>query len=154
MNTSSKKGISVLEIIIGIALVTIITAVALAPLRKYKASVTVRTQAESIASVLSEAKVKTLASVNSTQYGVHFTSTTYTLFPGATYSSSNSQNIVSTLSDATLTSITLTGGGSDVLFDRLLGTTSAYGTIVITSTKDSTQVKTITVTKSGAVSVN
>lgn len=154
MKKNYSKGISILEIIIGIALVAIITAVALTPLRDYRASVAVRTQAESIASFLSEAKTKTLSSYNASRYGVHFTSTSYTLFSGSTYDSGDSQNIVSTLSDATLSSINLTGGGSDVIFDRLLGTVSAYGTIVITSTSDATQTKTITVTKSGAISVN
>lgn len=149
-----SKGISVLEVIIGISLVLILIRVAIIPLVDYRASVSVRTQAESIASMLVDAKNKTLSSVGATQYGVHFTTDDYTLFAGASYNSNNSQNVTLTLDSATITDISLQGGGADVVFARLLGTVSSYGTITITSTKDSSQEKIITITKSGAVSVN
>ena len=76
------------------------------------------------------------------------------LFAGTTYSSSATSNKEYDLDGATsITSISLAGGTSNMIFKKLTGDTDQYGTIVITSSPGSAT-KTITVSKNGLVNGN
>ncbi len=113
-----------------------------------------RTDTSTIVEVLRQARNQTLASKNSTNYGVHFAASRVTIFTGGTYdvSTSTNQNFDLSSSDNILT-ISLTGGGNDVVFQRLSGAVSASGTIVISSPGIS-QTKTVTIYKTGLVESN
>ena len=82
---------------------------------------------------------------------MHIGSTKITLFTGSVYSvgASTNQDFNLNSRDSIIT-ISLTGGGSDVVFVRLSGETSQNGTITLSSSALS-QTKTITVYKTGVV---
>ena len=98
-----------------------------------------------------EARGQTLSSENSSQYGVHFTSSKITLFTGSSYivGTSTNQDFNLTSTDTILT-ITLTGGGNDIVFNRLTGETTQNGTVVVSSTL-ATTTRTVTIYKTGVV---
>jgi hypothetical protein len=83
-------------------------------------------------------------------------------FIGSSFAEPNSTNQEITLNSAVTIpvsgGITLDGGGSNVTFTRITGDdrgyVTGYGTIIIRLTSDATRQKTITISRTGAVSVN
>jgi hypothetical protein len=87
---------------------------------------------------------------------VHFESNKVTLFVGEVYSSGASTNEVLTFNS--IVSIPTSGGiniggGSDVIFKRLTGDTIG-GTIIIQLVSNTAIKKTISISKTGLVSIN
>ena len=75
-----------------------------------------------------------------------------------TFNNNDATNNVITL-DSNITipasgGINLNGAGSDVIFTRLTGDTTAYGTIIVRLASDATSQKTITINQTGSISSN
>lgn len=154
-SATPKQGFTVLELLMSIAIMAILAAVIITPFAKFRNSKVLDTGAENALSLLSKARGNTLSSKNAYQYGVHFESSQLVLFRGATYSSSDANNETTLLDGALeIPTITLTGGGSEVLFDRLTGKTSNDGTVIIRVKSDTSKTKTITINATGVASVN
>lgn len=152
---TSKQGITALELLMAIAIVAILAAVIITPFAAFRNSKVLDTGAENALSLLSKARGSTLSSKSAYQYGVHFESSKLVLFRGTAYSSSDVNNEIVLLDGAIeISSITLTGGGSDVLFDRLTGKTSNDGTVIIRVKSDTSKTKTVTINTTGVSSVN
>ncbi len=85
--------------------------------------------------LLREARSKTLGSENSAEYGVHFASTTVTLFSGITYNPADPNNIVANLPRSVIVSgLTLATTTASVVFERISGRAAAAGTVTFSST--------------------
>ena len=148
--SNNKSGFTLIEIIVVIAIVGILAAIISSPFGKFRNAQALQNTTNAIVSVINSARTKTLASVNNTSYGVHIDSDRVILFTGISYNSEDATNqIVIFEPQVTLETLSLNGGGAEILFDRLKGTTSQYGTIVIDL--PSGQSKTITVQATGSV---
>lgn len=153
-----NKGISIIEILAVISIIAILLVIVLPNLSNFRNERTLTNTTQDIISVLNKAKSDTTSSLNSNSYGVHFETDRVVYFIGTTYNGADAGNIVTSI-DSSVTiplsgGINLNGGGSDVMFTRLTGDTTNYGTIVVRLTSDATRQKTITVSKTGAVSSN
>lgn len=149
----TKKGFTLLELLIVVAVLAVLSAIVFSSFSAFRNSKVLDTAVEDVLTALSQARGDTLASKDGLQYGVHLQADKAVIYQGATYSSSdpNNQNVV--LDGALeITSITLTGGGQNVLFDRLTGKTSQNGTFVIRVTNDTAKTRTITVNGTGVAS--
>ncbi len=147
-----KKGFSALEIIIVVAIVAMLLAVAVPSLEKMKQNQVLKSAVSDISSTLDKAKSQTLSSVNSLEYGIHFESNKIVMFEGSTYSASDSTNETVLISTpAYISNINLTGGATDLYFDKLSGTPNKTGNITISNASQS---KTIIVSATGAISSN
>ena len=83
-------------------------------------------------------------------YGVHFASTSVTLFSGGAYMVSDPSNKVVTLhSRALIATTTLAGGGSNVFFKRLTGETDEVGEVIIVLKSNEAASTTVTINKTG-----
>jgi hypothetical protein len=103
-----------------------------------------------ILSLLAEARALTISAKGGTVYGVHFESQKEVLFSGAAYPAGNPSNRVRPVhDDVRISSILLSGGGSDVVFNKFTGATSQSGTLTLTSVRDAAETKTITITATG-----
>lgn len=110
--------------------------------------------ADTVTSVLDDARVRTLAATDDTRYGVHFASSSVTLFSGDTYAAGGAGNEVTTLSSGVaIASIALSDGGEEVLFKRLTGEVEQTGTIVVELAADPSQTKTILIEETGLIEV-
>lgn len=151
------KGFLLIEIIIVIAIIAIIVSISLPSLNAFRNRQALVNTTEDIVSLLNTARIQTLSSLNGNFYGVHFTSTTATLFSGGTYDSGDITNKVINFDSFVIlpaANISLNGAGVDVNFNRLTGDTSQYGTITLQLTSDSATQKVITVNKTGVISSN
>ena len=147
-----KRGITALELLVVLGVLGIIFAIVIPQFSQIRENQVLKSATNDVLSSLNKARVQTLASMDSSSYGVHFQSDKVIIFKGIVFSAVASDNeTINIISPATISAITLTGGGTDLFFNRLNGTPSVTGSIVISSTNF---VKTITISATGSVSVN
>ena len=153
MKNFYQKGITLWEILLAIAIVGILAVLVLPGFSKIRKIQILKSTTEDIVSVIGQARSQTLASLNSSAYGVHFETNRVILFTGTSFSSDATSNqITNLISPATISSISLSNSGADLYFNRLSGLPSATGTIMLTL--PSVTSKTITISASGSVSAN
>lgn len=153
MLCNMKKGFTVIEVVVGLFIVVMLAAGAVAVFKEFKSDTDVSQAQEIVVSALRVARSRTLGSVGPSVYGAHFASTSATVFKGATYDVSSPDNEVSSLpSTSQISNISLTGGVSDVVFERVTGNASATGTITLSSTSDEFNTKTVVINESGLIS--
>lgn len=146
-----KRGFTLIEVLVVLAIMTIILTIIISGFTVFQNTQALDKNSETVAEVLQTARVQTLSSKNASQYGVHIGSTSLTLFSGSTYvpGAPDSQNYPLLGSDSAL-SLSLTGGGTDIVFNRLTGETAEDGTITVSSPL-SNRVRTITIYKTGLI---
>lgn len=155
MNKFYEKGITVVEILIVVAIFGILFAVVLPQFSSIKENQVLKNAVEDTLSVLHNAQSQSLASVNSSEYGVHFQSDRVILFAGQVFSAGAVDNkttdiiLPASISNVTLGGISATSG--NIYFERLSGVPNETGTITISTSSVS---KTITISATGAISVN
>jgi prepilin-type N-terminal cleavage/methylation domain-containing protein len=145
-------GFSVIEMLIVMALTVIAATFAYSIFFETNRLQALDKDTVKIISLLERARSLTLSSKGDAQYGVHFESSRAVLFKGLAYSSSDSGNLPENLTSLSNISLwTLQGFGDNIIFDRLTGKTSQYGTIEISLVSDSAVKKTITVHSTGLI---
>ena len=157
MKKIQNKGISFVEIIVIISIISLICAFAIPNLSQFHKQQTLNNAVEDTVSLINEARNNTISSKNSNTYGIHFESSKVTLFAGSSYNISSANEEIDFDSSVAIPStggINLNGGGSDVVFDRISGDTSKYGTIIIQLVSDTTKQKIISISKIGIISTN
>ena len=151
----SLMGFTLIEILIVISIFSILFAFISAPLMSFYKDVVYRGNVENVLTMIDEARKSTLSSYYSSQYGVHLSTSTVTLFRGDTYSEEDTNNDVYDLSGIVeITEININGSVYDIVFERITGETTGYGTIEISLLTGSTSPKTITIYKSGLVEID
>lgn len=148
-----KKGFTLLEILLVAAIVLIIASIIVRAYSLFNVHISLKGDASKIASMIYRAKSDTIGSRGGLQYGVHFESDRAVLFQGTTYlqgASTNENFILS--AHISIGAINLTGGGSNIIFDRLTGVTAESGSITIGS-DIGTAVSTINISKNGIVDI-
>lgn len=154
-NTRYTKGFTLLELVIVFAIITLLAGIILSSFSGFRNSKVLDTASEESLALLSEARGDTLAGKDGYQYGVHFDAGQMVMYRGATYTSGDVNNKVSTLDGALeIVTVSLTGGGSEVLFERVTGKTSQAGTVVLRIKSDTAKTRTITVNGTGVASGN
>ncbi|MES2953327.1 MAG: type II secretion system protein [Patescibacteria group bacterium] len=149
-----KRGFTAVEILVVVAVLGIIAAIVITPFGGYRANTLLDSTASQALALLSAARTRTLASRGGMRHGVHLEAGALILFAGDTYQAGAATNEPYTLDDAVeVASITLSGGGSDILFERLTGKTSKSGSFVVRLKSDTTRLRTISVTATGLASV-
>ena len=150
--SNKKEGFTLSEVLLVVTLTVILLAFISSPLVSFYRSVVMQSATENVLAMFDEARKSTLSSLDSSQYGVHITSTSTTLFKGGTYLAGDPDNDVYELNTMIeITSISLSGGGNDVVFERITGETSQSGTLTISPKNGSTTPRDITIHMSGLV---
>ena len=151
MKTFHKKGLSIAEILVALGIMALVVSIFLSTFISFRKNQALDKDTEAIVEVLVEARRQTLDSKNSSNYGVHLSAAQITSFTGGVYNSGDSSNINYPLNSTdTILTISLVGGGSDVVFNRLTGETSESGTVVVSSPGIS-RTKTVTIYKTGVI---
>ncbi len=147
----NNYGFTLLEILMVIAIMGILITIIISSFSILNKSQALEKSVRQGASIVSQARSLTLSSKEDSNYGVHFESSTLTLFKGSTYSALDGSNITTSLNNLVLiTNIALTGGGSDVVFERLNGSINTPGTITYTL---GSKTKSLTISGTGLIEV-
>ena len=144
-----NKGFTLVEIIVVVAIVTVLTVVVSVSFSKFRKQQALQNTTNAITSILNEARTKTLSAYGNTYHSVKFESNRVVLFVGGTYDSGVVTNESYYYETPAIVSYSLQGGGSQISFDRLKGTTSQYGTITVSISGIGSY--TITVSSVGAI---
>jgi prepilin-type N-terminal cleavage/methylation domain-containing protein len=147
-----NKAFTLVEIIVVVSILSIMTGTIFAVFNSFDQEKALSMETSNIISILERARNLTLFSKDAYQYGVHFSSTTITLFKGGSYSASDQNNIITELhSKVFVSSINLNGGGSDVIFKKLSGETNQNGSITLGNSIDNSQISTINISNTGLI---
>ncbi len=151
LKQNKKRGFTLIELLIVIAISLILFSLSVGVFSNFKNKESLAAVSALVVEVLRQAKHSTIESKNSNQYGVYFNPSNIVLYIGPVYSPTASSNqVYSFSSDVTLYSISLTGGGNAVLFNKVNGNTGNDGTIVLKSGTASTT-KNIKIYKTGLI---
>ncbi len=153
--TGYTRGITAVELLVAVAILVLVIIVVIPQFSKIKSNQILKDTTDDVISALHQAQSQTLASVNSSQYGVHLQSDRVIIFTGTTYSSGASSNQTILISSpASITNVTLNGSSGtsgDVVFSRLSGTPDKTGTVTVYTSSLS---KTVTISAAGTISLN
>jgi len=149
---SSERGVTLIEILVAIGVAVILIGISTTIFYRLNNKFALDKGVDAVTSTLQEARSLTLAGKNGLQYGVHFGSSELVLFEGASYSSSDPNNVVTNLNfRAAIRNISLSGGGSDVVFKRLTGATDNVGSVEVYILNEASASSTVNILNTGVV---
>ena len=148
------RGLTLIEVLAGLAIMLILSIIVWSSFQSFRENQIVSKSANEVAVLLSEARSLTLSSRDDAEYGVHFEEDSATLYQASYLSGGAENKVIEVELPAEISSINLSGGGSNVVFDRLTGETSEFGSITISSTDNPEDVKIITISQTGLVELN
>ena len=155
MKNFYQKGMSLIEILVVVAIIGILIAIVLPQFSKSRENQILKNTLGDVVSSIHNAQTQSLASINSSEYGVHFQADKIVIFKGKVYSAVAADNkTINIISPATISNVTLTGVSAtsgDIYFERLSGVSNKAGTVTISI---SSSTKIITISATGIVSVN
>lgn len=151
----STTGFSLIEIIIVVSILIVLTVLGFNAASNFGKADAVKNSARTLATILDEARARTLASENRSQYGVHIVvgESKVTFFEGTAYSSSDPDNRIFSFDPRVAISTTTRGSVTDVIFTRLSGTSTSI-TVTIAHTKDASTTESVLVQTTGLVIMN
>lgn len=151
----TKHGFTVIETLVVVAIIALTVTIIAISFSKLNASQALDKSATLITSTLDEARSLTLSSKDDSQYGVYLEASRIVLFRGTTYSSSDPANVITNLHPLVgLRNITLSGGGTSVVFKRLTGDTLEAGTMEVFLNASPETFRTITISSTGIAELN
>ena len=137
---SRRAGFTLIEIISAMVILLFISVLVLSNLSRLRQSADLDRAANETLELLGEARSKTLSSENALNYGVHFASSSATLFSGGVFSASDPANMVFDLpSGVVISAIGLSTTTANVVFERLTGESKATGTVIFTAARTNLQ---------------
>lgn len=154
LNTKYTAGFTLIELLVVGVIVILIAVFVVRGLSTYRNEQTLRTESLAIVSIINEARSKTLSSVDSSAYGVHLEDDGVTLFKGTSYDVNDSDNEEHILPNNLEIGDISINGGSNIVFERLTGETSNYGTFDVMQVSDNTKLRTISVVTNGQINSN
>ena len=140
-----SRGFTALEIAIVIAIMALLLATVIPSFMDFRRNSLLNTNTQNLVTLINRARLLSVSSKDDNQYGVHLEASKVVLFKGTTYTGGVATN-EEVVFDAglSLSSINISGGGAEVLFEKVTGATtgsvSATTTLSITGTTASTTV--------------
>ena len=143
-----NKGFTFLEILIVTATLAILGIAGLVSFVNSRSSRDLVTASQNVLSVLRLVQARTLAGEDDSQWGVHLAQAQYTLFRGSTYAGATLTENFLLPPAVEIANIALNGGGVDVIFASLAGTTTQFGAFDV-RIRGTSRVFSITIDPSG-----
>ena len=154
-----KKGFTLIEFLIVIVILMVMIILSVSMFSFFMKKSDLDSVVNNIISVVNFAKNKTLASEGAKQYGIYFDTVAnpdrYILFQGSSYAlrEISLDEIHNFPVKIEISSFSFAGLGSEVVFNRLTGTTGNSGSLIVSSSATSSS-KTIYIYPSGETSLN
>lgn len=146
-----SKGFTFIETILVVGITAVLGGIALASFVTSRNSHDLTASRQSVISLFRLAQAKTLAGEDGSVWGVHLDQAQAVLFRGSSYGSATYTQALALPQTVRITNISLAGGGSDVTFTALSGTTTQDGSFTMQSTGSPTLSSSIIIEKIGKV---
>lgn len=149
-----KKGFTLAELLIVIAIILILLAIALPEFNNIRDRQILNSATADVVSAIREASSRTRASLDSSSYGVYFDTNNNQLiiFKTNIYDPNSADNeIIELLNPVILSNVELTDGAQSFYFERLTGFPSKNGIIEISL---NSYKKTVIIDKTGRININ
>lgn len=151
----NNTGVTLVELLVVVAVFVILAATSVQVYFSFQKKSELTNSVEELVSVLRLSRNKTMASETASNFGVHFESVKFVLFRGTSYNPSATDNEIHNLSKRVeIYEINLSGGGAEVIFNRVTGETNQTGTISLRLKDDVSQTETAVVYSSGEVTTS
>ncbi len=125
----SKRGFTLIEFLISIAIIFSIGALGLFIGMDFYKSYTLNSERSIAISILQKTRNLSMANINEAKHGIYLDADKYTIFQGENYSSRNK-----TYDEIIYINPTITKGGlQEVVFEQLTGKPSAIGNIILSN---------------------
>ncbi len=147
---ASIGGFTFVEILVVFAVIAIMAAISLAGISRYGARQQHAQIVAELKSGLTEARSKSIASLEETTYGVYIGTSTIEYFSGASVTPGSAANQIIAFPSGIVIDPSLTGAATSVIFARISGIPDVSGTIDVIDTRSSATT-TITIYASGLV---
>ncbi len=145
-----KNGLGIIEMVIIVAVIGIFAAIGVSSFSAFNERQALALDAEKALSALALARSQALSAKDGFSYGVHFEEKNFILFRGTSFSGGDAANRTFPLADGVrVAGVTLAGGGIEVKFSKLTGTTAQSGTITLALARDASVSKVLTVFATG-----
>lgn len=153
----SSLGFTLIELLTIITILSILTVISVSVFRLFQRESDLTNNAEEIINTLRVAQNKTLASEESSQWGVYFSISgspqEYILFKGSDYASRDplydqSHKISERIE---IYEVDLAGGASEVIFERVVGSTDYSGSISLRLKEDISKTRQAIIQQSGKI---
>ncbi|KKR62805.1 hypothetical protein A2643_00555 [Candidatus Nomurabacteria bacterium RIFCSPHIGHO2_01_FULL_39_220] len=152
MKNFYQRGIGIIEILIVIAVLGLLVAIVVPQFSKMRENQALKNAVGEVLSSIDKARSQTLSSLNSFSYGVRFESDKVIIFKSTAFNPNATDNeTINIVAPASISTIALSGGGSDIYFNRLSGIPSKTGNITISTPN---YFKVINISATGIASVN
>lgn len=153
----TRRGMTIIEILVVITVLGIIFSIVIPQFSKMRENQVLKNGVVNVLSSVNKARSQTLASLNSSEYGVHFQSDKVLIFKGTVFSDSDTNNeTINLTTPANISNVIIngaSGASGDIFFNRLSGVPSNTGINTITISVPSS-FKIITISATGVASVN
>ena len=161
-NLFFQKGFTIIELLVVIAILVIIMAVSVPILGSYRQKTDLAETTEEIVNALRLSQSKTIASEGASKWGVYFDTTTsphqYTIFKGNNYLDPAREQafdkVYQIKNSVEIGSIDFSGGATEIVYERMVGTTNQYGNIVLWLKSDPSTSSTIYISNSGEIGLS
>ena len=127
---NKKRGFTVVELLIVILISVVLMKIVVTGFGSLSNSSSLNKDASIVLSFVEKARAKSINSVNGTEHGVHFTSTSVQVFSGAAYSSGVVEDTYTLSSKSTISAINLPSSATSLYFAKLTGNASISGNVV------------------------
>lgn len=145
-------GFTLIEVMITVGIITVLAGLSGPMANIFLSRNELHTEAFKMTDALRRAKAQSMYAVEDSVWGVRFTASDYTVFRGPVYNPADAFNDTFTLPGIlTISGIIINGGGNDIIFDRITGTTSTFGTTTIQT--DDFQSRTIIINQGGTINL-
>lgn len=150
------KGFTLIEILLVLFFFVILLGSSVVVVSSLRSESELTNTAQEILSVLRIAQNRTVASEGQTRYGVYFDNMSsphqYVLFHGSDYASGVVDEVYKLSSTLEFSAISF-GAGSEVVFQRIQGTSSVAGDVTLRVKEDTSKIKTVYVQSSGNMEI-
>lgn len=147
----THRGFTLIELLISIAILAIVSVITLPYFSDSIGKNELQTTTWEVVDALRRARSQAINGEQNSDWSVHFESDRFTIFRTATYSAIDPDNVETIIPGIlTISSISIAGGGDDIVFAKVRGTTSTDGTITVQDT-NSGDTQVITISPAGRV---
>lgn len=143
-----------METVVVIAIGAILITAVIISFSSFRNNKTIDISSDQILSVINKARVKAVSSEDYSRFGIHFEANRIVFFKGDIFVESAFSNIQTTLSPLVeISNISLNEGGVDMVFQKLTGKTSNFGSLRVRLKSDNNKYKTISVKSTGIANI-